>query len=123
LQSVITVCAEHELLDKNVLENHHVAEAFSIAQRDECAIFKQMQKDDYKKCRDMLISMVLATDMASHFADLGRLKSRMMEKFNPVNEDKQLCLNTLIHLADISNSTKTFEIYKEWVDSLFKEFF
>ena len=72
-----------------------------------------------------MIQTVLATDMSKHFSDLGILKSRMSSnEFDPENEkDKDMLLNLMFHLADISNATKTWELSRKWTDLLYCEFF
>lgn len=83
-----------------------------------------MNKGDYKKFRDILIHVILATDMTKHFTDLGKFKSRLTSPdFKPEGNDKMLCLDMTIHLADISNTTKTWRNCKIWIDLLFDEFF
>ena len=63
---------------------------------------------DFKRIRKLMIQTVLATDMSKHFPDLGLLKSRMSSnEFDPETEkDKEMLLNLMFHLADISNTTK-----------------
>ncbi len=36
---------------------------------------------------------------------------------------QQEFLNTLVHMADVSNPTKPTEVYKVWVDRIMEEFF
>lgn len=36
-----------------------------------------MGQENYKKMRERIISMILATDMNSHFSDLAKLKGRL----------------------------------------------
>lgn len=68
--------------------------------------------------------MVLATDMSKHFAELGKFKSRVTNSsFDPSGEDKMDCMNMAIHMADISNPGKKWDIFYHWVEILFKEFF
>lgn len=40
-------------------------------------IFENFAKDDFKSIREKIITMVLSTDMATHFADLAKLKGRL----------------------------------------------
>ncbi len=72
----------------------------------------------------MMINLVLATDGMRHFDDLGKLKSRIgAEDFNPEEGDKAATLNMAIHLADISNPAKPFDIALIWTGLLYDEFF
>jgi cAMP-specific phosphodiesterase 4 len=91
---------------------------------DDKDIFKEFGFEEAKYIRERIISMVLGTDMAFHFAEIGKLKSRIgSDTFDPSGEDKFICMNSIIHFADISNSSKSFNLAKEWVTRLFEEFF
>ena len=78
-----------------------------------------------------MISMILSTDMTMHFQDLSKLKVRLSSvgnltiniiEFDPKTKDKQLCMDTLLHAADISNPLKPFEIYEKWAFRVLEEF-
>ena len=43
---------------------------------------KYFSKDDAKKFRERMISMILSTDMSVHFADLAKLKGRLTSPGN-----------------------------------------
>ena len=111
--------------DKAVLENYHIYKAFSILKKPDADIFSSFSRQNYSRSRAMIINIVLSTDMAVHFSELGNLKNRVKATdFDPKSSvDKDILLNQLIHACDISNPTKTFEIYELWVDRLFQEFF
>ena len=65
------------MLDKAVLENYHVACAYSLMQAKEYNIFVNLSKADYKIMREKVIALILATDMSQHFAELTLLKTRL----------------------------------------------
>ena len=73
----------HELAlrynDKSVLENHHIASAFALLHSTDhqLNIFENLLPEEYKKMREMLITLVLNTDMSNHFGDLGKFKGRL----------------------------------------------
>ena len=68
----------HLSLDKSVLENYHISSSWTLAlSSPEFDIFKNMTTDTYKRLRERMIGMVLATDMNSHFSDLAKLKGRL----------------------------------------------
>ncbi len=101
-----------------------MAASYSLMANDDLNFLKHMNKADYKKFREIMIHVILATDMTKHFADLGKFKSRLTSSdFKPDGNDKMLCLDMTIHLADISNTTKTWGSCKKWIDLLFDEFF
>jgi hypothetical protein len=62
--------------------------------------------------RERIISMVLATDMSVHFADIAKLKGRLSSsEFDLKEKDKNMCMEMVLHASDISNPIKPFEIY------------
>lgn len=68
-----------------------------------------------------MIGSILGTDMSKHFGELGKFKTRIgSSDFDPsLTADKDLTLFVLFHLADISNSTKPWNICLEWTELLF----
>jgi hypothetical protein len=122
-----------------VLENFHVSEAFKIINTNpECNIFIELSKDEYKIMRKRIIECVLATDMTLHNKEYTYMKLKL-ETFNINNgqnienifenldsvgvfNTQQEFLNTLIHMADISNPTKPLQIYENWVSLIMEEF-
>jgi hypothetical protein len=111
--------------DNAVLENHHVATAFKIIfTHEDCNILESLSKDELKKARKAMIGMILATDMARHFGDLGKLKARIESSdYSPKDTDKASTQEFLFHMADISNPTRPWAFCKKWTDLLFIEFF
>ena len=77
--------------------------------------------------------------MARHSKDLANIKNLMEQKMikNGVNceelidksstkaefDSKQQLLEFIVHAADVSTQTRTFEIAVEWTQLLFEEFF
>ena len=113
-----------EYNDKSPLENHHIASSFKLIQSEEYNIFKNLGSDEFKSVRKMMIDWVLATDAANHFTDLAKFKSRIgAEDFSPSGEDKQPVLNMAMHLSDISNPAKPFNLALIWTGLLYDEFF
>lgn len=84
-----------------------------------------MERDEVKAMRQRMIQMVLATDMAEHFKAIGRIKGRVSgDDYDPKNlDDKLECMAFIIHMADISNPTKKWELCFLWTELLFCEFF
>ena len=110
--------------DKAVLENYHLCKAFSLIGKENCDVYENFSRSNYNISRAIIINMVLSTDMANHFLDINLTKARIKaEDFNPAGTDKQLMLNQLTHASDISIPVKPQDIYKEWVNRVFVEFF
>lgn len=126
--------------DTSVLENYHVAEAFKIIDENKnCNIFSMLEPIEYKAIRKKIIECVLSTDMTKHAHEYNYLRAKVesnqikggnktKEIFYSIkdetlkNQTKQEFLNTLIHLADISNPTKPTSVYVKWADMVMKEF-
>ena len=74
--------------------------------------------------------MILSTDMAVHFQDLAKLKARLASQgikllhseFDPREKDKSMCMEVLLHAADISNPFKPFNTYEKWTHRVLEEF-
>jgi hypothetical protein len=86
-----------------------------------------MINDEYRTFRSLVISLVLATDMANHASLIERMSTYFF-----VRETKSSCntsvdvkpiLQTILHAADISNATKAWPIYIRSVENIMEEFF
>mmetsp|Transcript_25106 Transcript_25106/g.64138 ORF Transcript_25106/g.64138 Transcript_25106/m.64138 type:complete len:782 (-) Transcript_25106:185-2530(-) len=116
--------------DKAVLEMHHVASAFALLHEfPDCDFFRTAVDGCYWTIREVMISAILATDISQHFAELGKLKSRLSSgNFLKAGEaslqsDRLLLLDVIVHSADISNPAKNFHTYLFWTSRVITEFF
>lgn len=116
--------------DNSVLENHHIAVAFKLLQNPECDIFSSLSSKQRTSVRKMMIDMVLATDMSKHMKLLADLKTMVETKkvagsgvllLDDYNDRIQV-LQNMVHCSDLSNPTKPWGLYKEWVEKLMHEF-
>uniref|UniRef100_A0A671S0M2 Phosphodiesterase n=1 Tax=Sinocyclocheilus anshuiensis TaxID=1608454 RepID=A0A671S0M2_9TELE len=117
--------------DESVLENHHLAVGFKLLQEDNCDIFQNLTKKQRQSLRKMVIDMVLATDMSKHMSLLADLKT-MVETKKVTSSgvllldnytDRIQVLRNMVHCADLSNPTKSLELYRQWTDRIMDEFF
>ncbi|XP_019384538.1 PREDICTED: high affinity cGMP-specific 3',5'-cyclic phosphodiesterase 9A [Crocodylus porosus] len=109
--------------DISPLENHHCAVAFQIIAQPECNIFSSVDQEQFKRIRQGIITLILATDMARHAEILDSFKEKM-EKFDYSNEEHVTCLKmVLIKCCDISNEVRPMEVAEPWVDCLLEEYF
>jgi hypothetical protein len=110
--------------DISILENHHLAASFELLNHTENNFFEKLPTEDIKDVRKTMIETVLSTDMSRHFADLGKFKSRIAsQNFDPSGSDKVICLSMGMHIADISNPSKKWDISFKWTEWLYEEFF
>lgn len=61
--------------DKSVLENHHLSAAFELMRNDNMNILSGLKADEYWEFRELVIDMVLATDMSNHFSQIKDMKA------------------------------------------------
>ncbi|NXE51450.1 PDE4B phosphodiesterase, partial [Casuarius casuarius] len=117
--------------DESVLENHHLAVGFKLLQEEHCDIFQNLSKKQRQTLRKMVIDMVLATDMSKHMSLLADLKT-MVETKKVTSSgvllldnytDRIQVLRNMVHCADLSNPTKSLELYRQWTDRIMEEFF
>lgn len=112
--------------DHSVLENHHCCSAFRLMKVPECDFTGNLSESEYISMRKIIVEMVLATDPNMRLQSFlyGELRSKLDNSlttpFNPRKnqEDKLILMRSIIRVADISNTTKNWLMYKEWTSLL-----
>mgnify|MGYP006077987769 CR=1 FL=1 len=108
--------------DISVLENHHCAISSKLF--NEVGLFASFTPEQRKGMRAMTIQTVLATDMAKHFALSGELGGYLKDnEKTDDNAKKTLLMKSVLHVADISNPFKIWDVSKFWSDRVIAEFF
>ncbi|XP_044298623.1 high affinity cGMP-specific 3',5'-cyclic phosphodiesterase 9A [Varanus komodoensis] len=109
--------------DISPLENHHCAVAFQILAQPECNILSNVDKEQFKRIRQGIITLILATDMARHAEILDSFKETL-DSFDYSDEEHVTQLKMiLIKCCDISNEVRPMEVAEPWVDCLLEEYF
>ena len=109
--------------DKSVLESHHVASAFSLTLQEDKDLFVELNQADYKHIREVMIEMVLSTDIAQHFTLLSKFRTKFIDsRFDGKNEDRILALSQLLHASDISNPSRPWPLCFQWASLVMEEF-
>jgi hypothetical protein len=126
--------------DESVQENYHAAESISIMLDPKFNFLENLDKDEIKMFRKRMVGMILSTDMAQHMQHLTQFKTRceskgieaelanghlFIDKTDAAStfETQQQLLEMAMHTCDLSYSTRTFNLVKQWVFLLFEEFF
>ncbi|RNA28494.1 cAMP-specific 3 -5 -cyclic phosphodiesterase 4D isoform X4 [Brachionus plicatilis] len=117
--------------DDSVLENHHLAVAFKLLQKDTLNIFHNVPRNQLRSIRNIVIDMVRATDMSKHMSLLAELKTMVETKKVAGSgiieldsyQDRIRVLKNMLHCADLSNPTKPLEIYRNWTERVMNELF
>eukprot|EP01116_Phalansterium_solitarium_P025024 TRINITY_DN937_c0_g1_i2.p1 TRINITY_DN937_c0_g1~~TRINITY_DN937_c0_g1_i2.p1 ORF type:complete len:881 (-),score=315.16 TRINITY_DN937_c0_g1_i2:150-2792(-) len=111
--------------DQSPLENHHASRLFYMCAMPENNIFAGMTAACYMTARRIIIQAVLRTDMTHHFDLFNTASSQAsLNAFGGrTAESRQLLVNLMLHMADISNPTRSWQLCKKWSDRVLDEFF
>ncbi|EFC47848.1 3'5'-cyclic nucleotide phosphodiesterase family protein [Naegleria gruberi] len=113
--------------DRSILENFHCYNLFKILGKEEFNIFVNMSSNQYEYLRELIVEMILATDISQHFLIVGQIKSNDIfnkEKFSIERKECLLALlKVIIKCADVSNPTKSYQVYGKWVNRVMTEFY
>ncbi|CAH3119216.1 unnamed protein product [Porites lobata] len=107
--------------DRCVLENHHLCSAFKLLKSRELDILAGLTPEQYSDIRTLVVDMVLATDMSSHFEQLRAMKAALTVLGCQV--EKSQALEFILHVADISNPAKDWDLHRQWTTRIMEEFF
>jgi len=103
--------------DKSVLENHHCSLLFRVMQRQGCAILATLDNNDYREVRKTVIGGILATDLAQHFGDMSKFKTRAQSGQEWVDSepaDRLMLLEMVLHAADLSGPARPWDVSAVW---------
>ncbi|ACI64549.1 hypothetical 3',5'-cyclic AMP phosphodiesterase, partial [Thalassiosira pseudonana CCMP1335] len=119
--------------DKSVLENMHASKASQVILGTSNAnVFESLSPKDSALVRTRMIQAILNTDMSHHFASVSfvdDLVSQLKEEgvdwsdIERTDDIANSISNFMLHLADISNPTKTSELAIYWAECALSEFF
>ncbi|CAF1346234.1 unnamed protein product [Rotaria sordida] len=112
--------------DFSVLENHHSSSIFKLLRDKNLNIWLNMNSDEYRIFRSLVISLVLATDMANHASLIDRMSTYFFFKetnSTTTTPDSKTLLQIILHAADISNAAKPWSIYIQSAEKITEEFF
>jgi hypothetical protein len=127
LNNIFLINTSHSLAltynDKSVLENHHIASSFKLLSEDKHNFLINMQKDDKKKFRYKIISLVLSTDFARHFADMGKFQLKFSNSGVKDDDDCLQVMEMMIHTSDVGNPSRPWKLCYEWAHKVMNEFF
>eukprot|EP00939_MAST-03C_sp_MAST-3C-sp1_P001749 g1749.t1 len=129
--------------DQSVLENMHAALTYEILaeQNGHANIFVSLEndRDQRRRARKVVVTTILATDMSTHFglqkefedvlkhtetmAPTAAQHAAQNKAFILKSSLRMTLLKVMVHSADISNPTKSWDVSKEWSERVVKEFF
>lgn len=111
--------------DKSPQENNHAAAAFHLMQKDQYNFMESFSKENMRLFRNLIISMVLQTDMQHHFGLLTRFKLRAGARpdWSQDDSDIAIAMQLVLKCADMSHLAYSFPLHKRWVECLQEELF
>lgn len=133
--------------DRSVLEHHHLAVAFGFLRQPELNFMEDVNNADWALFRERVILMVLGTDLAVHIEHMEMLKE-LVNSTRPLSRaclpdtippevlndpsanmqtvleaDLNIIMCSIVHVADVGNTAKSWNIYRQWIPLVFQEFF
>lgn len=111
--------------NQSVMETHHCTISIEIISKEECNLFETLNAEDYKKMWNLIIQLILATDMARHFDLLKQFAAlKDSNQFSlDIPENRILLMQLILKCGDISNVSRPFLLADKWCDVLCEEFF
>eukprot|EP01105_Mastigella_eilhardi_P013041 TRINITY_DN2968_c0_g1_i1.p1 TRINITY_DN2968_c0_g1~~TRINITY_DN2968_c0_g1_i1.p1 ORF type:complete len:927 (+),score=213.74 TRINITY_DN2968_c0_g1_i1:1256-4036(+) len=112
----------------SVLENMHASTAFKLLLRHDNGklnFLQHLSRPTFLQFYNMVVELIVATDMARHVPICGEFKARLAAKQLKLQEpaDKLLLLKMLLKMADISNAARPWDVCFEWATLIREEFF
>lgn len=106
------------------LENMHVSRLFGILAQPDSNFLDLLSRSRLLELRSMIISMVLATDMAYHGLHLMELEQLIASEVEDLSDPSaaSLVMKIALHCSDISNPAKDWNLYTKWTDRVLAEF-
>jgi hypothetical protein len=120
----------------------HAAKLFEICVDHTKNVFKRLDVESYKQARKVSVATILHTDNANHFEMVkdintfyevtsevcdaqAKHSSSLLQQYehDVLQKDTMLWLEVFLHLADVSNPLKPFNICQAWAWRVLEEFF
>mmetsp|Transcript_43765 Transcript_43765/g.138318 ORF Transcript_43765/g.138318 Transcript_43765/m.138318 type:complete len:949 (-) Transcript_43765:52-2898(-) len=112
--------------ETSILEKHHAFRAFELMFHANTDLLSSFTPEQYADFREIMMSIILATDMARHGDYMARLKQILAEnegKEGQIEVDELFLMEIIIKCADTANVLKPFEVAKKWALRVTDEFF
>jgi|DEB0MinimDraft_12_1074336.scaffolds.fasta_scaffold66853_2 hypothetical protein len=112
--------------DSCVLENHHLASAFNvILKKEDCNIMANLPLNMFREARQLIIEVVLNTDMSKHFSLMTTLKTKLGNNFpTDAIEDRVLILSCALRTCDIFKVVRDGRTtFYKWMELMFDEYY
>lgn len=113
--------------DQSPLENLHSAITFALLHSAGTNFLAPISGAEWATFRQMVVQMILDTDMGKHFQAMTAFKKEFLEGDQKEAEDsakrRQVLLSFVLKACDIGASAKPFAIHAVWASRITAEFF
>jgi hypothetical protein len=109
--------------DQSVLEQHSLTLGLALVEKH--GLTRGMKPADRTNLRQLLISLVLATDIGHHLAIIAEARSKADSNTGVIPISRitmSTVLKIVIKIADISNPAKPLALYQRWAAAVMSEF-
>lgn len=104
-------------------ENYHLTQTFALLNMQHCNVLADLPADARQYVRELVINMVLATDMSRHMQYSNSFTARANATDPWESEEaKVVALQMAIKAADLSHTTAPWNEHRHWVSRLQSEF-
>uniref|UniRef100_A0A8C2QWU5 Phosphodiesterase n=1 Tax=Capra hircus TaxID=9925 RepID=A0A8C2QWU5_CAPHI len=120
--AMVFAAAIHDYEHTGTTNNFHIqtSAAYRLMQEEEMNVLVNLSKDDWRDLRNLVIEMVLSTDMSGHFQQIKNIRNSLQQ---PEGLDKAKTMSLILHAADISHPAKSWKLHHRWTMALMEEFF
>mmetsp|Transcript_14325 Transcript_14325/g.22812 ORF Transcript_14325/g.22812 Transcript_14325/m.22812 type:complete len:488 (-) Transcript_14325:42-1505(-) len=115
--------------DQSIQENYHLRVIFeSMRTHSQIDLFEGLDEDVITELRDMMIRMVLHTDMSTHFVALKEFNTIAEKNGSSVdlwksNSHSDTLMSHVLHCCDLSGQAKKQSLAEIWSQRCIEEFF
>mmetsp|Transcript_10488 Transcript_10488/g.19320 ORF Transcript_10488/g.19320 Transcript_10488/m.19320 type:complete len:328 (+) Transcript_10488:1-984(+) len=109
------------------LESFHAASLLNLLRKEETNLLGKLEGVETDLVRKIIVETVLATDMSGHFNLTEELRTVAIRNTDAPGEltgdDRLVIAKVIVHCADLSNPTRTWEVSHRWQCRIMDEFF
>lgn len=112
--------------DISVLEMMHTSTVFTLMAKAKNNFLKENCHEITDWFRKIVIEMILATDMAKYFDQLGYFKAKYGNEhmtMENTGESRLDFFKILVKCADVGHAAKNIDLHEKWCELIMKEFF
>ncbi|KAH3756086.1 3'5'-cyclic nucleotide phosphodiesterase family protein [Pelomyxa schiedti] len=109
--------------DTSIMETYHCSRSIALLSSESNNILVNMTESQRHTVWTIVISTILSTDMAVHFAVLEEFEAAIKSKATVDTVSHKLLAKVLMKCSDISNVCRPFPLARKWAEILLNEFF